>query len=44
MLKSLSVKAKMLLLSSLMVVGIIILAVILSLGMHSLVQISQFKI
>ncbi len=41
MLKSLSVKAKMLLLSSLMVVGIIILAVILSLGMHSLVQIGQ---
>ncbi|WP_296592302.1 HAMP domain-containing methyl-accepting chemotaxis protein [Methylophaga sp.] len=41
MLKSLSVKAKMLLLSSLMVVGIIILAVILSLGMQSLVQIGQ---
>jgi len=41
MLKSLSVKAKMLLLSSLMVVGIIILAVILSIGMHSLVQIGQ---
>ena len=41
MLKSLSVKAKMLLLSSLMVVGIIILAVILSFGMHSLVQIGQ---
>jgi len=41
MLKSLSVKAKMLLLSSLMVFGIIILAVILSLGMNSLVQIGQ---
>lgn len=41
MLKSLTVKAKMLLLSSLMVVGIVILAVMLSSGMHSLVQLGQ---
>lgn len=41
MLKSLTVKAKMLLLSSLMVAGIILLAVILGFGMHSLVQIGQ---
>ncbi|AFI84820.1 methyl-accepting chemotaxis protein [Methylophaga nitratireducenticrescens] len=41
MFKSLSVKAKMLLLISLMVVGIVILTVMLGLGMHSLVQIGQ---
>jgi methyl-accepting chemotaxis protein len=41
MLNSLSVKAKMLLLNSLMVVGILILATILILGMNSLVKIGQ---
>ena len=39
--KSLSVKAKMLLLSGLMVTGIVVLAAMLSFGMHSLVQIGQ---
>ncbi|THK41242.1 hypothetical protein E8Q33_09040 [Methylophaga sp. SB9B] len=41
MLKSMSVKTKMLVLSSIMVIGIIVLAAMLSLGMHSLVQIGQ---
>lgn len=39
--KTLSVKAKMLLLSSLMVIGIVVLAVTLILGMHSLVQLGK---
>lgn len=41
MLKSMSVKTKMLVLSSIMVIGIVVLAAMLSLGMHSLVQIGQ---
>lgn len=41
MLSSLSVKAKMLLLSGLMIVGILILAGILSLGMNSLVKMGE---
>lgn len=44
MLNSLSVKAKMLLLSSMMVVGIIILAALLGLGMNSLVKIGQASV
>lgn len=44
MLNSFSVKAKMLLLSCMMVVGIIILAALLGLGMNSLVKIGQASV